>query len=185
MDRTIHRQRKKWEEMGKSQSYGNLANDLDESVFVDSVANDYCLTLMSKWRHSLLNPFDNFYINFSCMYKLSDNYYHFLPLYLNEKWGVLFQSLWRKGIFVCIIGLRVCFSKVCVYFNLIRRSVQRVHFWTPGQTRSYNLTCACVDCCYYHWLEVRPTWKLLSICHASHVCIDFVHGRLYLFLGLS
>lgn len=123
------------------------------------------------------------YINFSCMYKLSDNYYHFLPLYLSEKWGVFFQSLWRKGIFVCIIG--VCFSKVCVYFNLIRRSVQRVHFWTPGQTRSYNLTCACADCCYYHWLEVRPTWKLLSICHASHVCIDFVHGRLYLFLGLS
>ena len=135
--------------------------------------------------HPLLNPFENVYINFSCMYKLSDNYYHFLPLYLNEKWGVLFQSLWRKGIFVCIIGLRVCFSKVCVYFNLIRRSVQRVHFWTPGQTRSYNLTCACADCCYYHWLEVRPTWKLLSICHASHVCIDFVHGRLYLFLGLS
>ena len=31
--------------MGKSQSYGNLANVLDESVFVDSVANDYCFTL--------------------------------------------------------------------------------------------------------------------------------------------
>ena len=163
MDRIIHRQRKKWEEMGKSQSYGNLANVLDESVFVDSVANDYYLTLMSKWRHSLLNPFDNVYINFSYMYKviISVNFVFTLNIFYLDQWKV-------RCFILKIIG--VCFLKVCVHFNLIRRSIQRVHFWTPGQTRSYNLTCACADCCYYHWLEVRPTWKLLSICHASHVC---------------
>lgn len=69
------------------------------------------------------------------------------------------------------------------FLNLICRSVSCVQFWTRGQTSAYNITCAGLErYCYYHWLELRPTWKLLSICHASHV------GRLctrqnYLFCG--
>lgn len=69
------------------------------------------------------------------------------------------------------------------FLNLICRSVLCVQFWTRGQTSAYNITCAGLErYCYYHWLELRPTWKLLSICHASHV------GRLctrqkYLFCG--
>lgn len=72
------------------------------------------------------------------------------------------------GIFFLKLDMQECFT--CTILDL-------------RADKPYNITCAGLErYCYYHWLELRPTWKLLSICRASHV------GRLctrqkYLFCG--